>query len=144
MKTKKNKAKTQNITCGVCETSKESNLDISYCSISFSFDNFEILGVFGKKIYLRGDIFQEGSEGDECIIIISHKLLNKAMSLWIKDKKEYCERWDEFCGKMGSIYLDKYTEVDRINLLSINNEKFFMARAFEVISFENSTDMEHG
>lgn len=120
--------------------------------IRFSFDNLDILGVFKDKVYLRGTYYNVTTEDfkDEiCVIVISSKLFHKSLDLWLKDKKNYCENWNHFCGVMGTIEAVKYKELDKTNLLVDFDERtekciYKDVRTFEVKSFQNSCDMEHG
>ncbi len=119
-------------------------------SISFSFDNLDILGAFKNKVYLRGEYYKtEEFESKVCVIVISKELFHKSLDLWLKDKKEYCEKWNHFCGTMGRIESTKHTELNKTELLTgFNEEKeeliYERVRTFEIKKFENSCDMEHG
>lgn len=105
--------------------------------ISFSFDNLNILGVFEKDVYVSGRIdFDDDnpSKFKRTILIMSKELFHESLDIWLKDKKDYCERYGEFCGVWGRLYACKY---------ELEDEKR-SKRVFRIFSFHNYTDMEHG
>jgi len=102
--------------------------------LAYSFDDLDILGVFGKDVYLKGTINFE----QDCVIQIPRQLFKRSMDYWLNDKKDYCERYDHFCGVMGSIRPLDYQEmgttvVDEVEL-----------KVFKFTSIDSNTDMEHG
>lgn len=101
---------------------------------SYSFDDLEILGVFGENVYLRGDY----NEGKACIIRISCSLFKESLDCWLNDKKRHCEKWNEFCGTMGSVRPIEFSEVTESRLSS------FKVKVFQFNSIDPDTDMEHG
>lgn len=121
----------------------------------FTFDNLDILGVFGDDTYLRGIVGYE-----DCVIVMTSELLQDSLLLWLRDKKQICEQYGHFCGAMGSVMPEKYNELDGIELLmNIEPEDIDMqvrptassmrpvmrvCRAFRFIKIEDTVDMEHG
>jgi hypothetical protein len=110
---------------------KVSKKDIT---VEFSFDQFDIIGVSKDNVWLDGRIYDD-SESTECLVFLDKKLLHKALDLWIKDKKAYCDRFNHFCGRMGSIQAKKFVELDRTS---------DDCRVVKIISIENHCNMEHG
>jgi hypothetical protein len=103
-------------------------------TIHYSFDDLEIIGVFGENVYVKGLIDFE----HECIIKISRPLFLKSLEIWLNDKKSYCESWKDFCGCLGSI---QSTDVEEIHEKLL---KPFKLKAYQFNSIEEFTDMEHG
>ena len=126
-------------------------------TVTFSFDNLDILTAVGDDVYVRADI----SNGDvqcECVAIMSRKVFHNAMTEWLDSKKNFNERYNHFCG-VGYFLCNEFKEEKRINILSENQEEFektFMddtsqdeeelkyidARALRLLSL--TLDMEHG
>lgn len=77
------------------------------------------------------------------MLAIERKLFHKMLDVWLDDKKDYCERWNHFCGEMGIIRSSDYKKLDTTNLLNENNT-FDIVNKFEILSFDSNTDMEHG
>lgn len=109
--------------------------------LSFSFDSLEILGVFGNKVYIRGFYFSQIKDDMiDCVLEFKNKLFKKSLNLWLKDKKDYCERWGHFCGVMGSIRSDNFEEIGSV----IFDDEKKELRTFKINSIEEFCDMEHG
>jgi len=102
--------------------------------LAYSFDDLDILGVYGKDVYLRGKINFE----HDCVIQISTQLFKKSLDYWINDKKDYCERYDHFCGMMGSIRPLEYEEMGKMEIEEVE------LTVYKFNSIEEFTDMEHG
>ena len=60
--------------------------------------NVEILGVYGDKMIIDGWVYDEDKDEDTFGIVVSIEGYKKGMDMWIKDKKEYCERLGYNCG----------------------------------------------
>lgn len=103
-------------------------------TVSYSFDDLEILGVVGENVYIRGDY----NQGKTCIVRISRSLFVDSLNYWLNDKKRHCEKWNEFCGVMGRISATEFIEVKE-TILNV-----FKAKAFHVSAIDTDTDMEHG
>lgn len=101
--------------------------------VYFSYDNLKFMGVLAKKVYVRGYYFSKNNV-KECILSFDKKLFKQTLNLWIRDKENYCERFGYFCGAMGSISSNNYTKGKNLGNLELYN----------IISIDNTTDMEHG
>jgi len=101
--------------------------------VSYSFDDLNILGVYGNDVFLKGFYDIE----HECIIKITRNLFKKSIDNWLNDKKSYCERYGYFCGVMGSIRSDDFEEV-------IGEFEDKELKVYKIISIDMNTDMEHG
>lgn len=122
--------------------------DFKY-SPKFCFDDLNILAVFGTTVYLKGSF----KESNDCVILLDKSLFKKALDLWLKDKKDYCERYNHFCG-VGYIEADEYEESkEQVDLnifieddsLEYGGEyKSILFKTFIVYSIEESANMEHG
>ena len=102
--------------------------------LAYSFDDLNILGVIGKDVFLRGRYNFE----QDCVIQIPRQLFKKSVDHWLDDKKDYCERYDHFCGMMGSIRPIDYQEMGTI---VVDEDEL---KVFKFNSIEDFTDMEHG
>jgi hypothetical protein len=102
--------------------------------VAYSFDDLNILGVYGLDVYLMGTYDIE----HDCVIKISRSLFKKSLDIWLQDKKRYCELWGHFCGVMGSIRSLDYKEIDKMEV----DEKEL--NVYEINAIADFTDMEHG
>ena len=72
--------------------------------IVFSFDNLDILGVFGENVFLRGINDSE----EEIVIQLTQKQFHDSLDCWLNDKRSFCERYNHYCGSMGQITSNDY------------------------------------
>jgi hypothetical protein len=117
-----------------------------------------VLGVFGDKIHVESHGHYESptQENDfECVLTIPKKKYLRIWNMWLEGKKDYCERYNYYCGVMGYTIAEDFTEIDNITLNKFNpqanndNEDtwFYIevpTRAFLVNKFEDHCDFEHG
>ena len=116
--------------------------------LSFSYDDLTILGVFKNNVYIKGRILCDHDDytfdHNNCVLVIERKLFKKTTDMWLDAKRDYCERYNHFCGVMGGLYPDIFEESeDKIEILNDECE-LVPVRAFVVNSFEDCIDMEHG
>lgn len=115
-------------------------------TISFSFDNFRMIGVSGNLVYLEGQSYEEDFE--DAIICMTPALLKRALALWIKDKKQICTAYNHFCGAMGSIVSDDYKELETMHWTWYDRDtpdgRVKKTSVYQMLSFDDITDMEHG
>jgi len=114
----------------------------------------EVLGVFGKNIHLLTDGFTENdsdtSESFECVLVISESLYIKEWKKWIAGKKDYCERWNEYCGVMGIVYSEDAKEVGTCKLIKWSDDldqeepTIVEVPVYRVTKFSDIPDFEHG
>lgn len=85
---------------------------IADVTISIEVPSTHILGVFGNEIHLLTDGYKNDEPptvdipedaGFECILMVPIDVYLKQWKAWIKGKKRYCEKWDEYCGVMGYV-----------------------------------------
>lgn len=125
-------------------------------TVSFTFDDLDILGVVGDAVYVRGSIYAPDSPPDDCVkecaLVISRGLLHQSLIYFLNDKARYCERCGHFCGVMGSLRATEFEELDeryRCTMIprTARNEEDFVSvpvRTFTITAFDPNTDMEHG
>jgi hypothetical protein len=102
--------------------------------VAYSFDDLNILGVYGNNVYLKGTYDIEY----DCVIKISRTLFKKSLDIWLHDKREYCELWGHFCGVMGSIRSLDYREIDKMEVYEQE------LNVYEINAIQEFSDMEHG
>ena len=102
--------------------------------VSYSFDCLEILGVVGEDVFLRGipDFEQD------CVVQISRQLFKESLDYFLNDKKDYCERYDHFCGVMGSI---RSLDCEKMGKIEVEGK---LLKVYKVNAIDSDTDMEHG
>lgn len=105
--------------------------------VDYSFDDLNILGVIGKDVFLRGRYNFE----QDCVIQIPRQLFKKSLDYWLDDKKDYCERYDHFCGMMGSI---RPLDFQEMGTMVVDEDEPKELKVFKFNSIEDFTDMEHG
>jgi hypothetical protein len=103
----------------------------------------EILGVINNEIHIKAY-----HKSNIVILILSTELFHKTWDNWLKGKKEYCERWKEYCGVGGYTFIEKGKIIKRkINLYEYNDEgdrTEFFPPVIEVTEFSDYHDFEHG
>lgn len=114
-------------------------------SIEFSYDSLEILGVQGNRVYVKGNYWRDDEPG-VCVLVISRRLFERTLKMWLDAKKSTCEHYGHFCGVMGSLRASRYKERTgkaRCFLTSGSGERV-LVRTFAVTGFDPEVDMEHG
>jgi hypothetical protein len=116
-------------------------------TISFSFDELEITGIIGDKIYLYGHITQYSDvlsiEGifDKipCILQISKYVFKQAFDLYMNDKQKTFEQNKNLSGKISSLIAKKYREIEPM-LEELTDDDGVITqgqiRTFQILSFE--------
>lgn len=102
--------------------------------VSYSFDCVDILGVLGGDVFLRGTPDFE----HDCVVQISRELFKESLDYYLNDKKDYCERYNHFCGVMGSI---RSLDCERMGKIEVDGK---LLRVYKVNAIDPDTDMEHG
>ena len=110
--------------------------------ITYDPSSDEILGVVGNKVHIKA------YHGDNpVILIISQKLFHKTWDNWLLGKKEYCERFNEYCGVDGYTTIEEGEILDRkINLYEYTDNKMIeiFPPVIKVTKFYDQHDFEHG
>lgn len=115
--------------------------------------NTEILGVFEKEIHLLtyGYTGKEDDKEDnefECILIVPEKVYLKEWKKWINGKRDYCERYNHYCGVMGYVHPSNPELIGKQNINKWNKEKQDMevieVPVYKADIFNNEPDFEHG
>lgn len=107
-------------------------------NVFFSYDDLKIFGVLHNHVFVIGYYWKEEIRV-ECILKFTKSLFNDTLALWLKDKEVYCERYQEFCGEMGSIISSNFETTDQeVEYFESTLSIFF------VNSIEDNCDMEHG
>jgi hypothetical protein len=115
--------------------------------ITYDPSSDEILGVFGNKIHIKAYHYNDIDEQTPVILIISKKLFHKTWDNWINDKKEYCERYEEYCGIMGHTYIKEGEILDtKISLYEYEDDSRIeiFPTVIKVNKFYDHHDFEHG
>jgi len=97
----------------------------------------KIEGVVEEGIVVNGCFYSEDDEddGDDCLLLITVDQYKKYAEDWLKEKLDYCNRYDEFCGEGGRAGISG--EFDMINIFGY---EVFDCRFIEI----DDVDMEHG
>lgn len=116
-----------------------------------------ILGVFNKGIHLltHGYINREDEEGEEeidedfeCILIVPESVYINEWRKWIKGKREYCERFDHYCGVMGYVFPENpiFEGTQKINKYNIEKGDYDIIEVsvYSADKFNNKPGFEHG
>lgn len=110
----------------------------------------KILGVFGKGIHLLTHGFNEEEEDKEfeCVLIIPEKVYLKEWKKWIQGKRDYCERFDHYCGIMGYVHPLNPELIGTQNINKWNEEKqdydIIEVSVYKADVFTDRPDFEHG
>lgn len=134
-------------------------------SIQFSYDDLKILGVLENRVYVQGELFpDDDGEVEECALIISRRLFERTLKMWLDCKQSICEHYAraagclDLCGVMGSLRAIRYRELpedQRAYIWPPLDESFdvddpnnkpspVFVRTFAVTGFDPNVDMEHG
>jgi hypothetical protein len=108
-------------------------------TITYFYDNLEIIGAAGKNIYvLPTDLLEkDGEEIEACLVFTMTKWV-ELQKAWITEKKEFCERYNHFCG-WGDI-TSHYTCVGEIDVRI--GDEIKVVPLLKPLDF--LVDMEHG
>jgi hypothetical protein len=109
-------------------------------TISYSFDELEIVGAQGKEIYVRSMVYSEEQEKLVCLQFSMNKWIELQKS-WISEKKAFCERYEHFCG-WGDVTSHYKNNGYSIELLDPETNE--MKRVSILIPTDFLVDMEHG
>ncbi len=113
---------------------------------TISISQFDVLGVFGDDVNLRGFFLDDKEEFDECVLIIHRDTYINLINTFLNDKKRICEANGYFCG-LEFIYTDDWIDTGKTTNLAVGsdgdtNEHFEEVPMIRVNSFE--TEIEHG
>jgi hypothetical protein len=109
-------------------------------TISYSYDNLQIVGAYGKNIYVRSMVYTEEQEKLVCLEFSMTKWI-ELQKAWITEKKDFCERYEHFCGS-GDITSHYKNNDYSIELLDPETNE--MKRVSILIPTDFLVDMEHG
>lgn len=73
--------------------------EIEEVDLSFDPTINEVLGVFGEEVHVRGN---------GCVLVMPEKVYLKVWKNWLAGKRNYCERFDHYCGVAGYTEPIKY------------------------------------
>ena len=140
----------------------------------FSFDELKILGGYKNKVHILGqrDEYDESLEPElkvgvtylgsdfpdhfpiDCILSIDRKLFKKMLDKWLDEKLDYCDNWKHYCGVGGFIYckaeksydtyINEYIEIEDNDINDGLEERKKDITVYNVSSFDELIDMEHG
>lgn len=113
----------------------------------------KILGVFGKEIHLLTHGYKETDtekpDNDfDCVLIISEKVYLQEWKKWINGKRDYCERWNQYCGVMGYVSPSNPELIGTQNINKWNKERgdfdIIDVPVYKANTFNDEPDFEHG
>ncbi len=107
-----------------------------------------IIGVVEEYIYFKPD-------HRDYIIVTTEKEYLNTLKRWIAAKRDFCERYNHFCGVFGELNAEKYSRIKDIVLNEYfdveddgENEGLAMREVpyptYLVGEFDKHVDMEHG
>lgn len=134
----------------------------------FDYDDLHILGGYKDKVHVKG-LSQEWDETkepkwevgvvyhssdfpevneEEVILAIDRNMFKDMLDKWLDKKIQYCDSWNEYCGSGGYIYCEVNKAYDTwINEYSEDLDEKPVRKditVYDVMSFEEYIDMEHG
>ena len=113
--------------------------------VMFSFDDLNILSAVGRDVILRGQT-EFYDKDSECVIVMSRREFNKALTVWLDEKKGYYERMKYFCG-VGYVECKKIKELGETKILNLETLSEDVTEYKEVKIYRCVFDfvqMEHG
>lgn len=116
-------------------------------SVSFSFDELDILSATKDDVILKGCISDyNDNESDDCFIYVERKRFHTLLDEWLNNKSDYRERYSHFCGA-GYVQVEA-TELENDKaFITVFDEKTEKCEEKPVRSFVGVSyivDMEHG
>ena len=116
--------------------------------INFEAPVTEVLGVFGKEIHLFTYGHKDDTEDFECILIMTEKEYLNQWKKWIKGKRDYCERYNHYCGVMGYVYSEDAELIGTQKLNRYNSDTgedgIIEFPVYKAEKFWDEPDFEHG
>ena len=119
---------------------------------NFSFDNLDLFGIKNGRAFVKG--WKHNVEDEECLLAIKKADFNKMIKMWLKEKEDFCKRYDHFCGVGGIVYCEGihyydtkiYDDSVDVDIDDPNwKEKMYKPVAvYKIVSFDPQIDMEHG
>ena len=113
--------------------------EIKNLHLRFDPSQDSVLGVFGDFIHVQVS---------EAVLQIPRAQYVKSWILWLNGKKEYCERYNHYCGVMGNTIPLEFTQTQDIiiNEWSQSDEDYKKVSypSFIVTRFDDVYDFEHG
>ena len=108
-------------------------------TITYSYDNLQIVGAYGKDIYVLPQyLMGEDTEDMKACLVFSMTKWIELQKAWISEKKDFCERYNHFCG-WGDV-ISQYVCVGEIDVRIDNEIK--VVPLLKPLDF--LVDMEHG
>lgn len=113
--------------------------------------NINLLGVVGKYLFIRDDTayFDDTEETFSVVIKIKESEFNKLFKKYVEAKRDYCKRYNHFCGVHGHYYSEDVKQIGEIDVIFFNMEGDELVNYYkdvpliEVIEWSDP-DMEHG
>ncbi len=107
-----------------------------------------LIGAYGKYMYFK-------AEGGDYIVAVKDKTYYKILKEFIKTKRDFCERYDHFCGVWGEfaskkverledLVLNEYIDVEDNDINDGLEEVKVTYPVYLVREFVMQCDMEHG
>jgi len=108
-----------------------------------------IIGVIGNAIYFK-------PKHENYVLIVKRREYLRILNLYLDSKKDFCKRYDHFCGVFGELQVLEYEtyregfKMNEFNEVEDNGEndgiefKEVEYPLYKVIKFDDHVDMEHG
>jgi len=117
--------------------------------LSFTPDQDEVLGVFGNDVHVQIGIISEDAESETpVILVIPREEYFRAWNLWLDTKKEFCERYEQYCGAFGNIHVEECIKLEDV-VASVYDEDSetevdVQIEVYKVSKFGDYVNMEAG
>jgi hypothetical protein len=117
--------------------------------IMFDPSEDKVLGVINDNVHVQVPDYLNEDVESYLVLIIPFKEYKRVWTNWLKGKQDYCERWKEYCGVMGTTVAKKFIKQDFQTDLNIWNPikedyEVVMCDTYFVSKFEDHHDFEHG
>lgn len=109
-------------------------------TISYSYDDLQIVGAYGKNIYVRSYVWNDEEHKLVCLQFSMTKWI-ELQKAWISEKRDFCERYEHFCG-WGDITSNYTNTGSSIELLDEDTNEMKRVSILKPLDF--LVDMEHG
>jgi hypothetical protein len=111
----------------------------------------KIIGVVGKNIYLLTHGYEDDADVkdiDDCVVIITESTYKRLWKKWIEGKRDYCERFNHFCGVMGYFTTINPIPNGTISITKYNENKkdydFVEVPLYIATEFTENPEFEYG
>jgi hypothetical protein len=112
-------------------------------TISYSFDDLEIVGAYGRNIYVRSKVWKTEDTDYRKLVCLQFSMTKwiELQKAWITEKKNFCERYEHFCGwgDVISNYKDNGYSIELLDTETMELKRVSILQPTDFL-----VDMEHG